>query len=80
LTPKVSYLTIQKGGKVQQSNEKLNTKEEIKIEEIEHNTQENVNWLTENWKNGVKIPQKMYFDDALKFLHSELHSLDLKQD
>ena len=52
-------------------------KEEVKIEQLVDKSNENPNWLNKNTKNGIKISEKMYFDDALKYLHNQLHSLDL---
>lgn len=49
----------------------------IKIEKLEMPTTEHPQWLQEQSKMGVHIKEKMYFDDALKYLHAELHSLDI---
>jgi len=49
----------------------------IKIEKLELPPSEHPQWLQEQSKMGVHIKEKMYFDDALKYLHAELHSLDI---
>jgi len=56
----------------------INTdRSEIKIKIVEQPNLEDAEWLSQQSKMGVQIKERMYFDDALKYLHNELHNLDI---
>ncbi len=62
---------------VKKSSKSLIDREDIKIEKLEQPPLEDPQWLQEQSKNGVQIKGKMYYDDALRYLHEELHNLEI---